>query len=262
MTARVRASDDPAALGPHDIVLSTLKSHQLPALATGIAPLAHAGTTIVVAQNGLPWWLDDRLATLLDPGGALDGAIPRAALLGGVIYSANAAVAPGHVVNSSPTRNRLIVGAVDGAASESAAAVRVVLEGAGIDSPATPPLRVAIWTKVAANLSVSVPAFLVERTSREVFDDPVLGPMGRAVAEEIAAVAAATGVAISTERAPPAPGHFSSMLQDHRLGRPAETRALIEAPLVLARLLGVSTPVSDHLAADIATKLADRPSRT
>jgi 2-dehydropantoate 2-reductase len=39
LSARVRASDDPAALGPQDLVISTLKANSLGGLVTGLPPL-------------------------------------------------------------------------------------------------------------------------------------------------------------------------------------------------------------------------------
>jgi 2-dehydropantoate 2-reductase len=57
-TARVKASDDPAALGPQDFVISTLKATGLSSLATGLRPLLRDDTAIVFAQNGIPWWYD------------------------------------------------------------------------------------------------------------------------------------------------------------------------------------------------------------
>ena len=79
-SARVKASDDPAALGPQDFVISTLKATGLSSLATGLPPLLRDDTAIVFAQNGIPWWYDLGLApdhppppdlAFLDPGGRL-----------------------------------------------------------------------------------------------------------------------------------------------------------------------------------------------
>ena len=60
--ARVKASDDPAALGPQDLVISTLKATSLTSLVTGLPPLLGEDTAVVFAQNGIPWWYDIGLA--------------------------------------------------------------------------------------------------------------------------------------------------------------------------------------------------------
>ena len=56
--AKVKASDDPADLGPQDVVISTLKATGVSALASGLQPLLRDDTAIVFAQNGIPWWYD------------------------------------------------------------------------------------------------------------------------------------------------------------------------------------------------------------
>ena len=78
-TAQVKASDDPAELGPQDVVISTLKANSLGSLVTGLPPLLRDHTAVVFAQNGIPWWYDIGLAAdlpppdlgFLDPGGRL-----------------------------------------------------------------------------------------------------------------------------------------------------------------------------------------------
>src|SRR6201991_227150 len=78
--AKVKASDDPAALGPQDLVISTLKATGVASLAGGLKPLLGADTPVIFAQNGIPWWYDIGLPSshpampdlsFLDPGGAV-----------------------------------------------------------------------------------------------------------------------------------------------------------------------------------------------
>src|SRR5205814_13558 len=49
--AMVRASDNPADLGPQDVVISTLKATGVSALAAGLQPLLRDDTAVVFAQN-------------------------------------------------------------------------------------------------------------------------------------------------------------------------------------------------------------------
>ena len=58
----VRASDDPAALGPQDAVVVTVKAPSLPAVAAGIAPLLRPDTPVAFVMNGIPWWYFHALA--------------------------------------------------------------------------------------------------------------------------------------------------------------------------------------------------------
>src|SRR6266478_101267 len=125
--AKVKASDDPAAFGPQDLVISTLKATGVGSLATGLRPLLGNDTPVVFAQNGIPWWYDIGLPAdhppppdlaFLDPGGRLCAAVAKGRIIGGVIFSANEVVAPGVVANLSPERNRLLVGECDDEVSE------------------------------------------------------------------------------------------------------------------------------------------------
>ena len=112
--AQVKASDDPADLGPQDVVISTLKATGVSALASGLQPLLRDDTAIVFAQNGIPWWYDIGLPknhppvpdlAFLDPGGRLRAAVQKERIIGGVIFSSNEVVEPGVVENLSPERN-------------------------------------------------------------------------------------------------------------------------------------------------------------
>ncbi len=121
-TARVRASDDPVALGPQDLVISTLKATSLESLVEGLPPLLKDDTAVVFAQNGIPWWYDIGISpdhppvpdlSFLDTGGRLRSLVSRERIIGGVIFSSNEVVAPGIVANLSPDRNMLQIGECD-----------------------------------------------------------------------------------------------------------------------------------------------------
>src|ERR1700731_4247507 len=125
--AKVKASDDPAALGPQDVVISTLKANALASLVAGLPPLLRDDTAIVFAQNGIPWWYDIGLPSdhppppdlgFLDPGGRLRAMVSKDRIIGGLIFSANEIVEPGVAINLTPDRNMLLVGECDDRASE------------------------------------------------------------------------------------------------------------------------------------------------
>src|SRR5471030_2028509 len=52
----VRAAEDPAQLGPQELVIVTLKANALAGFAGNCAPLLKSDTSVVFAQNGIPWW--------------------------------------------------------------------------------------------------------------------------------------------------------------------------------------------------------------
>src|SRR3984893_649790 len=181
--AKVKASDDPAALGAQDVVISPLKANALASLVTGLPPLLGDDTAVVFAQNGIPWWYDIGLAadhppmpdlSFLDPGGALRAVVSRQRIIGGVIFSSNEVVAPGVVANLSPDRNMLVIGECDDRAGARIEGLRAVLDAAAIASPSAPRIREAIWSKLLTNMSMSVLCLITGQTARGVRDDPAL----------------------------------------------------------------------------------------
>jgi 2-dehydropantoate 2-reductase len=260
--APVQASADPAELGAQDLVIVTLKAPALSDMADRIVPMLDANTPVVFAQNGIPWWYGDgapirhQVTDLarLDPSGALRHRIGPARTIGAVISSSNELDQPGVVINSSPAHNHLVVGEIDDRASERIVRLRALLEAAGIASPSPPSIRQAVWTKLINNLRASILALLTDRTSREVFDDAGLRPIVDAIGAEAVAIAAAFGIDCTIDPRPPAAGHPSSILQDHRRGKPLETDALLHLPLAFARAAGVPAPTLTAVAALVAAK--------
>jgi len=257
--ARVKASDDPAALGPQDLVISTLKANSLGSLVTGLPPLLRDDTAVVFAQNGIPWWYDIGLAPdhppppdlgFLDPGGRLRSVVARERIIGGVIFSSNEIIAPGIVVNASPERNMLLVGECDDRPTERIERLRAVLKEASIDSPPTKRIREAIWSKLLTNMSMSVLCLLTGQTARAVRDDPALRDVVPRLLDEANAVAQSCYPDVKRlTRTGPAPDHKPSILQDYELGRAMEIDALVKAPAAFARAAGLDTPMLDLMAA-------------
>jgi 2-dehydropantoate 2-reductase len=262
-SARVNASDDPAALGHQDVVISTLKANGLSALVAGLPPLLRGDTAIVFGQNGIPWWYDIGLSAdqppppdlgFLDPGGRLRSAVSKDRIIGGVIFSSNEITAPGIVVNDSPERNMLLVGECDDRPSQRIERLRAALNEAGIQSPPAPRIREAIWTKLTSNMSVSVLCSLTGQTARVTTEDPALRDVVPRLLDEAQAVARSCYPEV-TRRTGRAPDHKPSLRQDFERGRPMEIDALVTAPAAFARAAGLSTPTLDTIAG-LATRQA------
>jgi len=257
--AKIMASDDPAALGTQDLVISTLKANALASLVEGLPPLLGKDTAVIFAQNGIPWWYDIGVAAhhppvpdlgFLDSGGALRATVSRERIVGGVIFSSNEVVLPGVVANLSPDRNMLVIGECDDRAGIRIEKLRSVLEGASITSPPTPRIREAIWSKLLTNMSMSVLCLLTGQTARAVRDDEDLREMVPRLMDESNSIAQSCFPEVKrVTRTGPAPNHKPSILQDYELGRPMEIDALVRAPAAFARAAGLSTPTLDLLAA-------------
>jgi 2-dehydropantoate 2-reductase len=257
--AEVKASDDPAALGPQDVVVSTLKATGLASLADGLQPLLGEDTAVVFAQNGIPWWYDIGISpthppvpdlAFLDSGGRLRAAVPRERIIGGVVFSSNEVIAPGVAANLSPERNRLLIGECDDRGSARIARLREALNAAGIESPDVKEIRETIWSKLLTNMSMSVLCLLTGQTARAVRDDPALADIVPRLLDEANGVAQGCFPEVKrVTRSGPAPDHKPSILQDYELGRAMEIDVLVRAPAAFARAAGLATPMLDMISA-------------
>ena len=266
--AKVKASDNPATLGPQDLVISTLKATGVGSLATGMRPLLGDDTPVLFAQNGIPWWYDIGLPAdhppppdlgFLDPGGRLRAIVPKQRIIGGVIFSANEVVEPGVVANLSPERNMLLIGECDDRQSERIARLRATLKEASIASPPAARIREAIWSKLLTNMSMSVLCLLTGQTARAVRDEPALRDVIPRLLDEANAVGQSCCPAVKRViRGGPAPEHKPSILQDYELGRALEIDALVRAPAAFARTAGLPTPMLDMLAGLAIQKARDK----
>ncbi len=250
------ATDDPAALPEQDVVLVTLKSPSIPAIAAPLARLLGARGVAVFLINGVPWWWNhgtgrDAPLDLLDPEGALWRGVGGARALGGVINSSNQVVAPGVVLNTGG--NRWLIGEPDGSRSDRARMVADMLAAAGLNALVSADIRADIWRKLCVNISSNPFAALTRLTSREGGAIPGLDDLCVRAIDETLAVAAAMGRDLRGEIDPEAivrpaggrsPGR-SSMLQDVDTGRALEVDAIVGQVQAFGRAAGVPTPTLD-----------------
>src|ERR1700694_53955 len=269
---RVRASERAAELGPQDCVIVTLKANMLGTFAEQAAPLLGAETSVVFAQNGIPWWYAVGLAarrpkppdlSSLDPGGKLKGAIAPERIIGAVVYSANEVVEPGVIRNFVPGSNMLVVGEPNDSSTERIGQLRNTLEKSGISSPPAPDIRQSVWSKLTQNLGNSTLCLLSESNVGTVRSDPALSSLLARMREEARSIMQAHGVpaegAVERPGGGQSPGrdaHKPSMLQDYEKGRPMEIEAQLMAPLAFGRAGGVATPTLDALIPLAAFKAA------
>jgi 2-dehydropantoate 2-reductase len=263
ITGKVRAAEDPASLGPQDLVIVTLKANALSSIAERLKVLLKGETPVVFAQNGIPWWYALGLAasrprppdlSRLDPGGALRAALPAQQVVGAVVHSANELVEPGVVENRTPGNNMIVVGEVDDRASERIKQLRMILERSGIASPPAADIRQAVWNKLVLNLGTGTLCLLTGATVAEVRGDPGVLRVHDRILAEARSIAVAHGV--DPDGAPRRPSgapssgrivHKPSILQDYERGRPMEIEAMLATPLAFARAANLATPTLDSL---------------
>ncbi len=275
LLSRPQASDDPAALGPQDVVVVAVKAPALPDVARGIAPLLGPDTPVVLVMNGIPWWyfhahggpLDDRRLPRVDPDGTAWRLIGPDRVVGAVAHTACVVVEPGIVRVANP-RNSIVLGRPDGRDDPLVAALAGRMRDGGLDVTVTDRIRDAIWQKVLMNLVGGSLGILTASAMGEALADPAVLAAAERMTDEAVAVARALGC----DPGDPHPGltrlrsskHRQSILQDLTLGRSMEVDALLAAPLDLARLAGIATPTADLIVGlatcrAVAAGLYDRP---
>jgi 2-dehydropantoate 2-reductase len=267
LVARPDCADDPAALGPRDVVVVAVKAPALASAIRLVPALSHADTRVVLAINGLPFWFLDGLAVVappaladaLDPGGVVRAHVPAARLEHCVVYSGAEAIAPGVVRNTTPTRNRLVLGRPDGAADAVLTAFAAVLRAGGFEAETTATIRREIWAKLYNHLALSPIAALTGVTNRGLVADPALRAVAAAIVAEIEAVGRALGLDVpgdAATRLDPArhSDHRPSLLQDLEAGRPLELATGVVALVALAAALGVGAPTLETATALVVAR--------
>lgn len=251
------ASDDPATLGPQDVVIVALKAHQAWDVADRMPPLLGPDTAVVTCQNGIPWWyfhgLDDPYAgtvlTSVDPGGRQWTVIGPGRAIGCVVYPATEIEAPGvirHVYG-----DKFALGEPDGTISARCQRLSAALEQGGLRAPVLDRIRDEIWLKLWGNLCFNPISALTRATLDVVATDPATRPLARAMMQEAETIARRLGAdfRVDIDRridgAAKVGAHRTSMLQDVDKGRALEIDALVTAVQEMGRVADVATPTID-----------------
>jgi len=158
----VQATDDPAALGPVDLVLFCVKLWDVESAGTHIRPLIGGETVVIPLQNGVD--ATERLAPILG----------AAHVLGGVALVTGSIVAPG-VVRQTGTHHGMIFGELDGQITPRVERIRDICRAAGIDAVLSDNIERARWQKFIGLAAVSGLCALTRRPIGDVRDDPDLG---------------------------------------------------------------------------------------
>ena len=267
------ATDDPAALGPQDYVIVTLKAHSIPGVVSTMLPLLGPQTAVVSAVNGIPWWychkldspLSERHVESVDPGGEIWRTVGPERALGCVVYPAAVVARPGVIRHLSDSKFSL--GEPSGDKSDRVKTLAAALIQAGLKAPVRPRLRDEIWIKLWGNLSFNPLSVLTGANLGTLATDSGTRQVARRMMLEAQAVGESLGVrfAVDVDKridgAAAVGAHRTSMLQDFDLGRPLETGALVESVQELGRSTKTPTPTIDMIHALLVQKVAVRDVR-
>jgi len=256
-TVRVRASSDPAEIGPVDVVFNALKAHQAWESAEAMLPLLGPDTAVVCCQNGVPWWYfhglvghyEGRRLDAVDRGDRQWLAIGPHRAIGCSVYPAAEITAPGvirHVYG-----DKFALGEPDGSISPRITRIAEVMEQAGFKAPVLDDIRSELWLKLWGNLCFNPISALTRGTLDVVASDPTSRATAKAMMLEAQAIAESLGASfrVDVERringAARVGKHRTSMLQDLEAGKAMEIDALVTAVQEMGRITGHPTPVLD-----------------
>jgi 2-dehydropantoate 2-reductase len=236
----LQATDDPAAIGPCELVLFCVKSFDTESAAERLEPLVGEGTAVLSLQNGID--NEDKIAA----------AVGRGHVLGGAAFVLATIAEPG-VIEQTGGPRRIVFGELDGSRSERVERLLELCAAAGVDAAIADDVRAVLWDKFAFLCALAGMTAVVRLPLGEIRTAPEAWRMFRRLIAEVAGVAAAEGVRLpedAVERhaafaAGLEPGSFSSLHYDLTHGKPLELDALHGTVLRLARKHGLDVPMSE-----------------
>jgi len=259
LSAPVRVEEDPAALGPQDLVVLAVKAPAVPEVAQRVAPLLAGQTIVLVAMNGVPWWFFRGFGGAhagmqldsIDPGGRIAVAIPDRHVIGCVVHLAASVPEPGLV--RPGIGDKLIIGEPSGEETARIQELAKMLQAAGFETTVSRRIQADIWYKLWGNMTMNPISALTGATADRILDDPLVRRFIVSIMDEASAIGARIGCPIGesaldriavTRRL----GAFkTSMLQDLEARRPLEIDALLGVVHEIGARAGVPTPGTDAL---------------
>jgi 2-dehydropantoate 2-reductase len=235
----VQATDDPAAIGPVDIVLFCVKLWDVESTGEQIKPLIGPDTGVIPLQNGID--AGDRLIPILGAAHVMAGTV-----------AISATIARPGVIRQTGTFMSMAFGERDGGKSRRAEAFRALCETAGFGVLLSDNIAVPIWQKFILLTAMSGGTAITRLPIGKLRDDPDVFSLFENVMRETAAVGRAEGVVLpadvvekqiaSVKSLPP--GGVASMAVDLSRGNRLELPWLAGKVVELGREHGIPTPAN------------------
>ncbi len=236
---KVKATNDPGAIGTVDLILFSVKTYDTDAAAELIRPMVDPHTVVSSVQNGVD--NGDRIERAVGPGHFVPGATYINALVeqpGEILLRAN---------------NMTSFGETDGSVTPRVQQIVTVFQNAGIDVALRKDMRSFLWEKFVAICCLGGAEMLARQPLGPVLATPECRALLEGLLQEVIHVAHATGVSLSPElpdqlmdlisnRLPPT--HRTSTFTDLIDGKHMELEALNGTVVRLGREHGVDTPLN------------------
>ncbi len=239
---KVTATDDPADIGPVDVVFFTVKLYDTETASRLLPPLIGPNTVVVTFQNGI------------DSVDLLTAAVGREHVAGGVAHVQAVIIEPGVIRHT--TLSQLIFGELDGTKSARLQALHDACLRAGFEAKFTDQIQYELWLKFVRLTALSGMMAVTRSPLGVLRDDPDLWAMLQAAIMEAMAVAHAKGIQFAPSVFSEMLAHIgampphakSSMLQDLENGRRLEVPWLNATLARIGGESGVPTPIHRFIA--------------
>ena len=240
-------TDDPAEVGPVDVILFMVKNYDTLRAAEQIRPLVGPDTAIIPFQNGV------------EARAMLSNVLGARHVLGGVAFIPASIQEPG-VIKHNAELAKLVFGEFDKQITPRAVAFLDALEKAGVTGEIPADISMVLWSKLMFLTSMSAINCITRQPVGLVQSDGETIALYMDAMREVAAVAAAHGVSLGEEaiannmalaKSFP-PNNKTSMFQDLEAGQRLEIDYLSGAVVRLGREKGIETPI--HRTAWVAIK--------
>lgn len=236
---KVKVCDDPAWVGPADVVLIAVKLWDTQAAARAVQPIVGPRTAVLSLQNGVI--KDDILKRELG----------KSNVLGGVAYVGTTIARPG-VIRQTGTLQRLVFGEYDGTRSARAEKLLEAFLKAGIQAELSDDIRRTLWEKYVFLVGLSGSTSTMRVPIGPIRSNPQTRAFLLELMQETVAVGRAHGVKLPEDYAAQrlgfadsvAPDMTSSLHHDLERGNRLEVEWLSGGVVQLGKAAGVQTPAN------------------
>jgi 2-dehydropantoate 2-reductase len=235
----VKVTEDPASIGPVDLVILSVKLWDTESAARAIKPIVGPRTGVLSLQNGV---IKDDI---------LRREFGAEAVMGGVAYVATHISGPG-VILQTGTLQRLLFGEYDKRRTERARQLLEALLKAGIQAELAEDIRRTLWEKYVFLVGLSGTTATMRSPIGPIRENPQTRAFLLDLMKETVAVGRALGVDLPEDYADQrlqfadsvAPAMNSSMHHDLEHGNSLEVAWLSGGVVQLGREVGVPTPAN------------------
>jgi 2-dehydropantoate 2-reductase len=237
-----RAMDDPAQIGPVDLVLFCVKTYDTGSTTRAIQPLIGQDTLVLSLQNGV------------DAAERIGEIVGQEHILGGATWLSSAIEAPGVIKQVSQFR-RIVFGPLDGQTNTRHQDLLEAFRQTGIDVELSEDIQKVLWTKFVFISAASSLGGLTRLPMGDYRHVPETRAMIRRLMEEVESVARSQKVDLDRDVTDQslafmdaaAPHIKASMQLDVEAGRMFELESMIGVIGRKGREANVPTPTADMI---------------